>query len=116
MREVTRILLNNTLSGNEKVLSLSSTIGALPREQRRALEKVLNQEATPSQVNPAQGKVDVPDASSSSIPIDVDQEPFPPKIDANAPKPFPIGKDTDGFGQAGQIGSQPVVPGNDIKA
>ncbi|KIH67785.1 hypothetical protein ANCDUO_01880 [Ancylostoma duodenale] len=108
MGDVTRILLNNTLSGNEKVLSLSSAIGALPREHRRALEKMLNQEATPSQVNPAPEKADLPGASHG-IPIDVDRSAT--EIDANAPKPFPIRKDTDGIGPAGEIGPQPVISG-----
>ncbi|EYB88936.1 hypothetical protein Y032_0239g3317 [Ancylostoma ceylanicum] len=110
MTDVARILLNNTLSGNEKVMSLSSAIGALPREHRRALEKMLNQEATPSQVNPLPEKADV-SGISHVIPTDVDQERPVTKIDADGPKPFPIKKDSDGHGQVGEIGSQPVVPG-----
>ncbi|RCN41167.1 hypothetical protein ANCCAN_12902 [Ancylostoma caninum] len=108
MDDVAHILLNNALSGNEKVLSLSSAIGALPREHRRVLEKMLNQEATPSQVNPASEKADVSGASHG-IPIEVDRSTS--EADVNAPKPFPIRKDSDGFGSGGEIAPQPVIPG-----
>lgn len=52
MDEASRILMNNTLSGNEKVMSLSNALGSLPREHRQTLEQFFNREATPSQMDP----------------------------------------------------------------
>ncbi|KAK6049320.1 hypothetical protein COOONC_13175 [Cooperia oncophora] len=46
------ILMNNSLSGNEKLSLVTNAIGALPREHRRSLENFINREAMPSQMDP----------------------------------------------------------------
>ncbi|VDM55365.1 unnamed protein product [Angiostrongylus costaricensis] len=92
MDEVSSIQTNNSLSGNEKLLSLLNTIAALPREYRRLMEDFLNREATPTQVN---SKYDIGEDPHSlhGQTAKVSSDPLVPK--GQNPGPFPMKKDVD---------------------
>uniref|UniRef100_A0A0K0DL58 CARD domain-containing protein n=1 Tax=Angiostrongylus cantonensis TaxID=6313 RepID=A0A0K0DL58_ANGCA len=93
MDEVSNIQTNNSLSGNEKLLSLLNTIAALPREYRRLMEDFLNREATPTQVNL---KYDIGGGlySLHGQSAKVSSDSPMPKNDQN-PTPFSMKKDLD---------------------
>ncbi|KAK5974066.1 hypothetical protein GCK32_008624 [Trichostrongylus colubriformis] len=93
--DVSRILLNISLSGNEKLTPLTSTIGALPEDHRRVFEDFLNREATPSQMNPkAFDMISSKDAPESIIlPIETPSSSNDHKD--IRPRSFPIEKNED---------------------
>ncbi|VDK60868.1 unnamed protein product [Cylicostephanus goldi] len=91
--DITLILLNNSLSGNEKVQSFTNTVAALPREHRRALEEVFDQRAPQMQITPVAAKVESHHESvgfGHGGPEQTTMETLP-----STPPPFPIEKETE---------------------
>ncbi|KAJ1351006.1 hypothetical protein KIN20_006938 [Parelaphostrongylus tenuis] len=85
--------MNNSLSGNEKLLSLSNAIGPLPRDYRRLMEEFLNREATATQATLKTVIKDAPRSSKST-----ESSTDPPRHGTNQnSKPFAVHKDVNQF-------------------
>ncbi|CAJ0606596.1 unnamed protein product [Cylicocyclus nassatus] len=98
--DITLILLNNSLSGNEKVQSFTDTVAALPREHRRALEEVFDQRAPQMHITPVAAKIDSHHEIAGFGKGDPEQPTT--EILLSTPPPFPIEKEKE------------IIPGAEI--
>ncbi|VDM66642.1 unnamed protein product [Strongylus vulgaris] len=99
--DVAQILLNNSLSGNEKVMGFTNTVGALPREYRRTLEDVFKQGTIPAQINPVPAEIGVHHNNGATVHVEPEHEAT--ENHANTPAPFPIEKDKDEISQVSEL-------------
>ncbi|WKX94840.1 hypothetical protein Q1695_011812 [Nippostrongylus brasiliensis] len=111
------ISMNGSLSGNEKVFSLSRAITNVPRKHRKEFERIFNEEADPSR-----------NKSPSSVNTNTNMVPLPKgepikaittmnNIDykMEAQKSFPIEKDSETNSENGLSASESIPPSSIIR-